>query len=440
MIPEDIQEYVECMRNNENIFLMSPGGCGKSFILKKVYYFVTQANMFRCALTSSTGISAVNIGGVTVHHWAGVGIAQADVDTLVSRIESNLKAYRKWTETDYLFLDEVSMLSGELIDKFDAIGRIIREKPDLPFGGIKLFLSGDCMQLPSPKGGWFFNSKVWEELDLMVIRNFTPYRYPDMKWFKMLMRIRVGKHTKKDIKKLKQRVVSRSTLAELNVPLLYPLNRNVDIENTTRLDKLESNYVSFQCSDKMKSKGLRNSGSDIIINFDRNNYKSYTDMMDTNVPQIVNLKEGAECLLTYNLNLELGLANGTRCVIESIVEPMSGLVATGGVIVRVKNIADPVHVPYVVFEIEDECLIYKRYQIPLKIAYAITIHKVQGMTLDSLCTNINSGIFCAGQTYVALSRCKTLDNLYLLDFDERKIIVDPDALEYEKYVQSVLDE
>lgn len=563
----DIEEYLSYIHQKRNIFLNSPGGCGKSYILKSVYNHIKH-NLphIKVALTSSTGISAVNIGGVTLHHYTGIGLGKATVQSLVTRIRKDKRFVNNWRSVDYIFLDEISMLGGSLLDKLEEIARIIRGNKQL-FGGIKFIVSGDNLQLPPINDYWFFQSEVWQKLDFTTIRNFTPYRYPDIKWFNMLMRIRVGNPKKSDIKKLRQRIID----SEDEIPhttKLYSKNKDVQFINALKLSELDTQIHSFQCFDFVKTKDKLSGGICPVDPKDKS-YEGYTKIMDDAVPQLLDLKIGAECLVTFNVDVENGIANGTRCTIIEFIIPNYPLNNNNrekylediGVRVKLNN-GEITIIPYEPFSIEDDEVIYTRIQMPLKIAYAITIHKCiskdsqiytstglkrlrdiqigdnvdtgtgiyrkvinkfysgmkkivriitdneyalecsedhlildntnkfksankfivgetvpicinfgnnelhtikeiifkeeyidmydleieeihqfvadgfivhncQGLTLPSLCTSIGSDIFCSGQAYVALSRCKRLEDLYLLDFDPKKIIVDSDALEFE---------
>jgi ATP-dependent DNA helicase PIF1 len=440
-IPADLEQYINYISQNKNIFLNSPGGCGKSYILKYVYnYMKTNSPHIKIALTSSTGISAVNIGGVTLHHYTGIGLGKANVQTIVNYIKKDKRIVNRWRNVDYIFLDEISMLGGSLIDKLNQIGQVIRGNSQ-PFGGIKFFISGDNLQLPPIDDYWFFQTDIWEQMEFIIIRNFTPYRYPDIKWFNMLMRIRVGKPKKRDIKKLKSRIIESDDQVS-NVTKLFPKNKDVFYENAMKLSQLTSSIQSFQCFDVVYIKDVLGKA---MIPIDLNNnpkYQAYTKMMDDAVPQVLDLKIGAECILTYNIDVANGLANGVKCTIIEIIQPNNDLKKTnlllfaesGGVNVKVN---DQIHfVSCVKFSLEDDEIIYNRLQVPLKVAYAFSVHKVQGLSLSSVCTSIGSDIFCSGQAYVALSRCKRLEDLYLYDFDPKKILVDSDAMKFEQMVSS----
>lgn len=464
---DDLQEYIDMILDNQNIFFNAGGGCGKSYLLKKLYEYIKHTYPhIKCILTASTGISAVNIGGVTFHHFLGLKLAKSNNTVLIKMLLKNKKLLKKWRSIDYIFLDEISMISGSFLDKIDQIARVIRNNKDLPFGGIKFVLSGDHLQLSPINDTWFFESNVWNEMDINIIRMFTPYRYPDKKWFKMLMRIRTNSMTNNDIKKLKNRIINDDDdINEKNSTILYSMNKNVNLENSLQLNNLKTESFIYNCYDIFIDT-INKQNIHVQLNYDEgggyNNensssvYSSYTKIMDDAIARQIELKIGCLCIITYNLDVENGIANGTRCIISRFcnndttinssemsssilsLETQNCLLLSNGVCVHLFDISTNKidyskehYIPYTKFEIEDDDIIYQRFQIPLKIAYAITIHKSQGLTLNSVCTNISSDIFCAGQAYVALSRCKRLDNLFLLDFDPKKIIVDKKALNFE---------
>ena len=219
--------------------------------------------------------------------------------------------------------------------------------------------------------------------------------------------------------------------------LLYAKNKDVIFENSLQLNKLSSQIVTFECLDFITTKDEYKITN--RIKSDDKKYCSYTKIMNDSVPELLELKVGAECIITFNVDVELGLANGTRCIIDRIILPnfkfcenKDQLIESGGVYVIVNS--EKHFIKYTQFTLEDDDIIYSRYQIPLKIAYALTVHKCQGLSLPSVCTSIGSDIFCAGQAYVALSRCKQLSELYLLEFNPDKILIDSDAMEFEKFV------
>jgi len=586
----DIQEYIDLVLQKKNILLNSPGGCGKSYILKKLYHYLLHNHPeIIVALTSSTGVSAVNIGAVTLHHYTGIRTGRADVETLVKMIYKDKRVLSRWKTLNYLFIDEVGMIGGSLLDKLDQVGRIIKCNNDIPFGGINLVMSGDNMQLTPINDYWFFQSDLWQQMDITIIRHFTPFRYPDMEWFKMLMRIRVGKIRKSDIKKLKSRMISNLLPSSSqndnengeknNIPSdvikLYSKNKDVIFENQLQLSKLQTETQSYESFDMiLEIDRIRKKDFVIVNEYNKKKYEFYANTINESVPQILDLKVGAECILTFNVDVSQGLANGTRCKILRFVKPSftdiskikdaeTFMMTGGGVHVQVGSREHYIGVTS--FSIEDDYIQYVRYQIPLKIAYAITIHKClsenskiytnkglkrlkdveigdkvntgmnnvykpivnkfysgqkqivrivtnsgytlecskdhkimdkhleficasefnvgdyipisgqnedffdsivnitytseyvdmydleiqdihqfvadgfivhncQGMSLPSICTSIGSDIFSAGQAYVALSRCKEFNKLYLLDFNPEKIMIDKDALEFENLI------
>lgn len=445
---DDIDEYVNLIVNKkQNLCFNSPGGCGKSYTMKKLYVVLkNEYTNIRSILTSSTGISAVNIGGVTLHHFLGIRLGDKDVATLVYMINKQKKCREKWKTIDYIFIDEISMLGGSLLDKLNLVAQQIRRNND-PFGGIKFVVSGDHMQLKCINDYWYFQSDIWNDLNFLIIRNFTPYRYPDLEWFKILMRIRVGKIRKSDIARLKERIIT--TNSNNNSVLVYSKNQQVIYENAMRLEQLKTPIKSFKCYDFAFKKENKN-----LVKIDTlSKVSGYSKIMDDVVPQVLDLKVGAECILTFNKDVTNGLANGTKCRVHSFVgyeniielfqkkidkniEILPDDISELGMAVNIELSNGEIHnILYTSFSIEDDDIIYYRFQIPLKIAYALTIHKCQGLTLSSMCTSIDSDIFCSGQAYVALSRCKKLEDLYLLNLDPKKIIVDTDALEYEKILE-----
>ena len=252
--------------NGENIILSGSGGTGKTFSLRKIAEYLTKQSK-TIACTATTGVAAINlnvpeykISGSTLHSWAGVGLAQGEAKKLHAKVHHDQRASKRWLYTDVLIIDEVSMLGADFIDKLDYIGRGIRSNKDKPFGGIQLILSGDFLQLPPVNEEWCFKSFVWKELDLVPFIFDKPYRYEDLDYFKLLLRVREGKQTPEDIGKLRARTRSYDKLLKalkeiegsnvIKPTILYSKRVDVDYYNEQELDKLPGNEIEYVADDK----------------------------------------------------------------------------------------------------------------------------------------------------------------------------------------------
>jgi len=419
------------IENGQSLFLLGPGGTGKSFIIRHIAAILASKGK-KVACTAATGIAAINlsvpeahIAGSTIHSWAGVGLADQPPLKLVARITHDERARKRWLETDVLFLDEISMVGAILMDKLDYVGRSIRRTPNKPFGGIQLICSGDFLQLPPVKEKWAFQSMVWiNDLGSSLIHYLLdePKRYEDRDWFDMLLRIRKGHQTKEDIKFLRTRQIAYDAWLKtitkdaliVKPTVLNSRRMDVDFENDQELEKLSGSLRDFVAVDDFKP---------------RNNHarvEHYMKQLDDAIPKYIHLKVGAQVMLKANLDISEGLANGSRGVVIGMFDT--------GVQVKWRNNKTTMVASHTWIQ-EDKDGKAVRNQIPLILAWSLTIHKCQGCTLDYAICNLGPSIFCPGQAYVALSRVRSSDGLFLSEFYPSSIKADQDALEYTENVE-----
>lgn len=398
------------MTDRENIFLSGMGGSGKSYLIKTFYD--NYINSRRISLCSSTGISAQLIGGTTLHSCLGIGLGELPVDKLVNKIMMKKPIYEKWKKLDTLIIDEISMISPELFDKIEECLRIIRNN-DKPFGGVQMILSGDFLQLPCVKNELFvFDSESWKKHIKNMIFLDVIIRQKDIDFQTMLNEVRIGQVTEKSKKILLSRLKKFDNKYHDLIPtILFSTNKDVDNYNKKKMEELNSDETyEFELETKMSGRKLL---SDDIAKHKRN----------IGLHDKLALCKGAQVMLTYNLDIESGLVNGSRGVVKDFDS------STNLPIVRFKDGLETV-VDFHAYEVkENDKLILVFTQIPLKVAYALTIHKAQGATLD-LCVISLGEIFEHGQAYVALSRVKDLSSLYLTSIDFDRIVANPKALEF----------
>lgn len=392
------------IKSGKNLFLHGPGGTGKTHTIKEIY----KQNETDCYLTATTGVAAVTIGGMTLHSYAGIGIVNDIDDKILTRVRKNYTAKARILKTKILIIDEISMMGSSLFDTIDYVFRNIRNSSK-PFGGIQLIICGDLLQLPPVKDNWVFESRAFQRCEFTKIEFKTPKRFDDIDYYNMLLRIRLGKPTKQDIEKLKGRI--QSPPDELIKPTkLYSTNVNVNEENKKELRKLKGEEFEFDSEDHFDTQSEKQD-------------EIFRKQLDQIIPQKIILKKGAQVMLKFNFNVSGGLVNGSRGVIINIEE-------YGQIKVLFKNkiICD---FDYHKWEIREKGTRNSaiREQIPFVLAYAVTIHKSQSLTLDYAICDLGN-IFEYGQAYVALSRIKNLEGLFLTDFDEVGIKADQKVLKY----------
>lgn len=399
------------MVQGKNIFLTGPGGVGKTALIKmftKVY-----SKVKKIAVTSTTGTSALLINGTTIHSYLGIGFGRESVEKLVDKIKSLHWLKKRWTSTDVLIIDEVSMMNPELFDKVEEIARIIR-KNKFPFGGIQLILSGDFCQLPVVGSTKFcFEADSWNFCVEEIVYLTEIIRQGDKIFQEVLNNVRLGNINAKVKGILKQRKGINLTNDFGIMPTkLYSTNIDVDRINNNELDKLAEKDITFY-EYEMDTHVNANVGNraGVIEKFKKS----------CNAPEILQLCVGVQVMLLKNLDLTNGLANGSRGVVIGFLQDLP--------VVKFLNGEERIIDMEVWEVIENDKPILSAKQIPLKIAYAISIHKSQGCSLDFAEIDL-SNIFEYGQAYVALSRVKSLQGLSIIGIDYNNICVHPKALEF----------
>ena len=367
--------------------------------------------------TAMTGCAAIlmDIRARTLHSWAGIGIGRDPVDVLVSKM--NFKARRRWMMARVLMIDEVSMLTPSLMAKLDEIGKRIR-KCSLPFGGIQVIMSGDFLQLPpvQREDVPLFKSRVWESTIQETIYLQEIVRQRDVAFQSILNKIRVGEVDDEVERVMATRAADKVAMAQMRIrPLhMFMTNAKVDAMNDARLRKIEDAPKRFE---------VRTVVTDPRIDMSKINQQDLADIdQHAGYSMILELKRGAQVMLIRNLDTDGHLVNGSQGVVDGFCEQ------TGWPMVSFSR-GTARRIAPETWE-SDSVRGLGRSQVPLRLCYAATCHKLQGQTVDTLCVDLGSSVFEYGQSYVAISRIRELDNLHLLSFDATKIRADPDAVAY----------
>jgi len=418
----------------ENVFVTGSAGSGKSELIRKIYRHCisNRKGIQVCALTGCASI-LLNCKAKTVHSWSGIGLGNASVDVLINKIKQNIYKKKAWTEISVLVIDEVSMMSIKLFDTLDAIGRGVRNN-HLPFGGIQVILSGDFYQLP-PVGNYndvdtmrfCFESEDWNNVfkkncQIQLVKIF---RQTDNKYISILNQVREGvvKRSSNDLLKSRVGLIPPEGTV---ITQLYPRRNSVEVINCNKMKELTTPEHTFEIqlltnlpllSDEDKRK--RNKISKVEIDIELQHIKTNLLCEPT-----LKLKVGAYvmCIVNMEISSDIVLCNGSQGIITGFSE------ITRLPIVRFNN-GSEVTINYYTWTSENIPGIGVS-QIPLILAWAITIHKSQGTTLDMAQIDVGRGIFEAGQTYVALSRVKSLDGIYLTSFDVTRIKINRKVKEF----------
>ena len=435
-----------------NIFVTGPGGTGKTRLIQfLVDYMNSQGKTHQvCALTGCAAV-LLNCKAKTIHSWSGIKLGKGPIDDIVRRVMRNRCNVKSWRETEVLIIDEVSMMSRKMFDLLDQIGRAARRNPGKAFGGIQLVFTGDFFQLPpiadyddTATGEFCFQHPKWNatfrQEDCIELKTF--FRQTDPTYVKLLQEIRRGEISDKSIEVLDSRILRGKETAPLKNGIaptkLFPIRSKVDFINNTTYEKLEGEEQVYYFNVSTSARVHIDTGSPLSFEeisrcgeLSSEQMKYEVDNMTSSLQtdKTVRLKIGALVMCTVNLDVERGICNGSQGIVIDFAETNS--VLDGSSIVPIVRFSNGIIMRVGVHQRQCEeypCIIIS--QIPLCLAWALTIHKIQGATLDSAEMDIGKSVFAAGQTYVGLSRVKTLDGLYLSDFNPMRIKANPLVVEF----------
>ncbi|MBI3889463.1 AAA family ATPase [Candidatus Saccharibacteria bacterium] len=403
---------LEIMLAGESVLLTGPAGAGKTYVLNQ-FIKLAKADGKHVSVTATTGLAATHLGGTTIHSWAGIGV----LDQLPTGFADHIaKGRREIIEkTDVLIIDEISMLHDYRLDMVDDACRLVRKKPDVPFGGIQLIMSGDFFQLPpinrgdSRSGGFVVHGNAWQELDPTICYLQEQHRQDDEILLDILNALRGGDIRRHHAEKLLQRVDVKPPEGAL-LTELHTVNIDVDKLNEGRLDELGGDELFYTQT---------TTGAD-----------NYVENLQRSVlaPATLRLKKGALVMAVKNA-ADRRYANGSIGTVTEFDQ------ATEYPIVEFQNGKVVTMIPDS-WELRDGDK--KRAsitQIPLRLAWAITVHKSQGMTLDAARIDLRKA-FVEGMGYVALSRVKNLENLYLTGINRMALSVSGDAQQIDENLRS----
>ncbi|KAG5720073.1 hypothetical protein E4T56_gene8823 [Termitomyces sp. T112] len=304
-------QILKLVSDGKNVFYTGSAGTGKSVLLREIIKTLRKEHVRTpdaIAITASTGIAACNIGGVTIHSFAGIGLGIESAEDLATKIRKNKKAATRWLRTKVLIIDEVSMIDGDLFDKLARIGSIIRRKPE-PFGGIQIVITGDFFQLPPVTKGngqvkFAFEASMWTETIRHTYNLTKVFRQSDQDFVDMLNEMRFGRLSQKSIAKFKS--LSRPIDYEdgLAATELFPRREDVDRSNTERINRLHTDEAHFISID----------GG--MIQDENQKQKILSNFM---APRYLTLRVDAQVMLIKNVD-EM-LVNGSMGRIVRFVDP-----------------------------------------------------------------------------------------------------------------------
>jgi len=409
------------LKTGVNVFLTGEPGSGKTHLLNE-YIKYLRDHSIEPAITASTGIAATHIGGMTVHSWSGIGIKTKLDKSDLNKIKTSRYIVRRITKAKALIIEEISMLTGDTLSMVDTVCREIKQNSK-PFGGIQIIFAGDFFQLPpvvrrevdnneqttlieKSKSFFAYDSSAWIELNPIICYLTEQHRQEDGDFLELLSAIRGNKFSKHHLSHIETRRVRSFDFAKdksmLNIPKLFSHNTDVDRINDQVLASLPEKQNTFIISVQ---------GPDPLVAALKKGCLS---------PEILYLKIGASIMFTKN-NPKKGFVNGTLGVVDGFDK------ITGNPIVKIRS-GRKIEVEAMDWTIEENGKVRASIsQLPLRLAWAITVHKSQGMSLDEAVMDL-SQVFEYGQGYVALSRVRRLTGLYILGWNEQTFQVHPEIL------------
>ncbi len=388
------------LKTGANVFLTGEPGSGKTYTINHYVSWLRERGV-EPAITASTGIAATHVGGMTIHAWSGVGVKRELTEWDLEALLEREPLMRRVRAARVLIIDEVSMMDAHLLNLVERAVRTLRGN-EAPFGRLQVIFVGDFFQLPPVSKGevaaFAFESAAWEAANPLCCYLSEQHRQEDDTFLSLLGALRANALTSAHKSALRE----RAGVAAAGVHTrLYPHNADVDRLNDEALAALKSPSKVFE---------MHSQGSKALVEGLKRGCLS---------PEHLSLKEGAAVMFTRN-NFEAGYVNGTLGTVVGFAPSGYPLVATRGGTLE----ASPEE-----WRIDDgPRTLAKIVQVPLRLAWAITVHKSQGMSLDSAVMDL-SAAFEYGQGYVALSRVRSLSGLYLSGFNERALQVHPTILE-----------
>lgn len=419
-------------KKGENLVITGPGGTGKSKLIKHLVDYNLSINR-STQVTALTGCASLLLGlnAKTIHSWSGIRLCKGSNDEIIKKAVNNKKTKKSWKSVHTLIIDEASMMSAKMLHVLNSIGQEIRGNTQ-PFGNIQVVLTCDFFQLPpvatpsdDESGKFCFECDIYNFIfpwkNHIVLTKV--FRQQDQEYIEILNEIRTGEVSDKTVNILKKyvnRPYNKNEYEGMSLTKLYPIRSRVDEINEAMFNEINEETHVFNAEqfvngimDLQTKKPIDPERLRLCNGLSNTEKENELQFLINNTPCInkLELKIGATVMCTANIDLSIGICNGSQGMIIGFVN--------GAPQVRFQN--------RIIIVMEKHYWASETYpsiyigQYPLMLAWAITIHKIQGTTLSMAEMDIGQNIFACGQTYVALSRIKSLDGLYLSYFDPKKV-------------------
>lgn len=446
----DQQYAFNRFKRGENLFITGPGGSGKTYLIKNMIQSMISDGV-RYQVCAMTGCAAVLLGSGarTLHSWCGMGLATGPKEAIVKKMIHHKKAVDNMKKVRVLIVDEVSMMSKKLFDILDAALRAVK-KIEAPFGGVQVIFTGDFFQLPPissasdvESGLFAFESARWYTTFRMenhvVLRHI--FRQSDGEYKEILNQIRWGELSESAIATL-MKCVKRPVVGDVIPTKLFAVRAKTEFVNSRMYEKIEGEEQVYKVQKKTDLKTYLETGKVIEPNYisacsvltDREKENVLEFLFESKyLTQDLALKCGARVMCLHNIDVEEGICNGSQGIIGDFI--MSAGCGFRVPVVKFSNGKKMMIEPIWTQSEDYPCIGIA--QIPLCLAWALTIHKIQGATLSMAEMDLGDSVFEYGQTYVALSRIQSLDGLYLSAFQPRKIKANPTVKEFYRSIPEI---
>ena len=433
--------------SGENLFITGPGGTGKTFLIRKLVADMKERGLVYqvCALTGCAAV-LLGEGARTLHSWCGMGLAKGNKDAISYKIVHNKLTAKVLKKVRVLIVDEVSMLSKRIFEALNDAMKKLR-KSAAPFGGVQLIFTGDFFQLP-PVGDddessrFCFESSEW--LETFHLNNHIElkhiFRQDDDVYKKVLNQVRRGE-LDAECTTILQTCLKKEIVGDIPPTKLFAVRSKTEFVNTRMYDKLEGEERIFKLEiayelttyvESGKSISLGDIGKCRDLNIAEKMSEAERLAIQHNRVSELGLKKGTRVMCIHNIAVDEGICNGSQGIIVDFI----GKEGPGAPIVLFTNGIKMVIPPVWVQSDEFPCIGIG--QIPLCLAWALTIHKIQGATLSIAEMDLGNSVFEYGQTYVALSRIKSLEGLYLSAFQPKRIKANPLVKEFYDQIPELL--
>jgi len=396
-------EALEILKMGHNAFITGAAGSGKTYVLNEYIKWLKNQGV-DVGVTASTGIAATHIGGITIHAWSGLGVRDQLSASDLEDLESKSYLWKRLARAKVLIIDEISMLHHYRLDLIEKILRSFKRNEE-PFGGLQVILGGDFFQLPpvarvgEPATHLAYEAKAWPDLNLKICYLEEQHRQNDANYLAILKAIRANDMTEELGGRLRSRLNKK--IALIGPTKLYSHNVDVNEENERELAKLPSEVYEYYMTDK---------GRERLVDTLKNGCLA---------PEVLRLKKGARVMFVKN-NYEAGFVNGTLGLVSNCDRFGISVRTTKGKLINVQPTS---------WRIEEEGKTKAEItQFPLRLAWAITVHKSQGLSLETAEIDLSQS-FEKGMGYVALSRVCSLEGLSLKGLNAMALQVDPNVLQ-----------